>query len=57
LEYLELDRNDELKELPSTIGSLSKLKMLEASSCALIGRIYFSVFVAPVIHADSFVFM
>jgi len=36
LEYLELDRNDELKELPSTIGSLSKLKMLEACSCALI---------------------
>jgi hypothetical protein len=33
--------NKELKALPLTIGSLSKLKKLQASGCGLSGRIYF----------------
>jgi Leucine-rich repeat (LRR) protein len=41
LEELWVNGNKELKALPSTIGSLWKLKKLVASSCALSGRIYF----------------
>jgi Leucine-rich repeat (LRR) protein len=41
LEELRVYNNKELKALPSTIGSLSKLKALNAHSCALSGRIYF----------------
>jgi hypothetical protein len=41
LEELWVSNNKELKALPSTIGSLSKLKRLEASGCGLSGRIYF----------------
>jgi hypothetical protein len=41
LEELLIYANKELKALPSTIGSLSKLKDLNAHSCGLSGRIYF----------------
>ena len=41
LEELNLHGNQELKALPSTIGSLSKLKKLVAADCGLSGRIYF----------------
>ena len=39
LEELWVNSNKELKALPSTIGSLSKLKELGASDCGLSGRI------------------
>ena len=41
LEELWVSSNKELKALPLTIGSLSKLKKLAASGCDLSGRIYF----------------
>ena len=41
LEELNLYGNKELMALPSTIGSLLKLKTLVASDCGLSGRIYF----------------
>jgi Leucine-rich repeat (LRR) protein len=41
LEELRVNDNKELQALPSTISSLSKLKMLVVYNCALIGRIVF----------------
>ena len=41
LETLNVCYNNELKALPSTIGSLSKLQSLVAHSCGLSGRICF----------------
>jgi Leucine-rich repeat (LRR) protein len=41
LEKLWIGGNKELKALPSTICSLSKLKKLFASGCGLSGKIYF----------------
>jgi Leucine-rich repeat (LRR) protein len=41
LEELWVGGNKELKALPLTIGSLSKLKKLVAENCGLSGRIYF----------------
>jgi hypothetical protein len=41
LTSISLNSNKELKALPSTICSLSKLKKLVASDCDLSGRIYF----------------
>ena len=41
LEELWVYDNKDLKALPSTIGSLSKLKKLSAAGCGLSGRIYF----------------
>jgi Leucine-rich repeat (LRR) protein len=43
LEALQVNDND-LKALPSTIGSLSKLSRLVAYRCALSGMIYFQCF-------------
>ena len=41
MEVLDIYNSKELKALPSTIGSLSKLKKLVAWGCGLGGRIYF----------------
>jgi Leucine-rich repeat (LRR) protein len=41
LEELWVNSNKELKALPLTIGSLSKLKKLVAADCGLSGRICF----------------